>query len=170
MTQDDAFRSFVEDHSRSLLRAAWLMTGDWSSAEDLVQTSLLTTWTHWALITDTEHPERYARQVLTTTYLQSQRRRWRHELPSDRLPVAAEADAGYEQANLRESLRSALQTLPRRQRAALVLRYFLDYSEAQAAEALGCSAGAVKSYTSKGASRLRAAGVLDSVFDGRSAK
>ncbi|HZZ95489.1 MAG TPA: sigma factor [Jatrophihabitantaceae bacterium] len=77
------FHAYVDAHSRALLRAGWLLTGDWSSAEDLVQTALAAAWPRWASLAT---PDAYVRRVMTTTYLRWQRRRWTGEIPT--------ADAG----------------------------------------------------------------------------
>jgi RNA polymerase sigma factor (sigma-70 family) len=69
------------------------------------------------------------------------------------------ADA-YHEVDLRESVRRALVTLPARQRAVIVLRYFDDLSEAETAAALGCSVGAVKSHASRALARLRDSSLL----------
>ncbi|HTZ45505.1 MAG TPA: SigE family RNA polymerase sigma factor [Jatrophihabitans sp.] len=143
---------FVSTHSRSLLRAAWLLTGDWATAEDLVQTTLIATWRRWEAI---DSPEIYVRRVLTNTYLSSRRRRWTGERPVADLPELPGPDA-YGSSDTRHALTAALATLPAQQRAVVVLRYFLDLSEAQAAASLGCSVGNVKSQSSRALAKLRA--------------
>lgn len=156
-TEPDGFRDFVVARQRALLRTAWLLTGDWQLAEDLVQTALAKTWPHWDRVSYDGNPEAYVRRVLVTTYATWWRRRWRNEIPTSELPeLAASADA-YTMADLRDALARLLPTLPRRQRAVLVLRYYDDLSEAQTAELLGCSVGTVKSQAWKALSRLRAA-------------
>jgi RNA polymerase sigma-70 factor (sigma-E family) len=153
MTQEPAgFREFVDTNSRGLLRAAWLLTGDWAAAEDLVQSALAAAWPHWESI-DTS-PAAYVRRVLTTTFLRWQRRRWTGEVATGELPEVWALDSS-EQLAERRVLLDALATLPRQQRAALVLRYFADQSEAETAAAMGCSVGAVKSHTSRAVARLR---------------
>jgi RNA polymerase sigma-70 factor (sigma-E family) len=156
--------AFIDTHSRSLLRSAWLLTGNWASAEDLVQTALLRSWLRWDSIT-TQTPEVYVRQVLMNTYLSSRRRRWNDERPSGRLPERAAADA-YQTSDLRQSLNAALAELPARQRAMVVLRYFNDLSEADTARTLGCSVGNVKSQTSRALAKLRAAQTLQFLLEG----
>lgn len=149
MREPDGFGEFVAANSRSLLRAAWLLTGEWAAAEDLVQTALVAAWPRWASVTD---PRAYVRRVMTTTYLRWQRRRWTGELAAGSLPESATDPDDVES---RRVLLDALATLPRQQRAAIVLRYFADLSESDTAAALGCSVGAAKSHTSRAMAKLR---------------
>ncbi len=149
MREPDGFGEFVAAHSRALLRAAWLLTGDWSAAEDLVQTALAAAWPRWATI---GNPSGYVHRVMTTTYLRWQRRRWTGEVATESVP---EVETGSGDPESRRVLLDALSTLPRQQRAAIVLRYFADLSEADTAAALGCSVGAVKSHTSRAVAKLR---------------
>jgi RNA polymerase sigma-70 factor (sigma-E family) len=155
MDEPEGFRDFVASRSRPLLRSAWLLTGDWALAEDLVQTALASTWVRWARVVRKDAPELYVRKVMVTTYLSWRRRRWHGELPAQVLPESAVGTDLMADADLRESLRVELAGLPRRQRAVLVLRYFDDLTEVQAAAILGCSVGTVKSQTSRALARLR---------------
>ena len=155
MDEPDGFREFVASRSRPLLRSAWLLTGDWALAEDLVQSALATTWVRWARIIRRDAPESYVRRVIVSTYLSWSRRRWHGELPSRRLPDdLASADAMGD-VDLLESVRLELDRLPARQRAVLVLRYFDDLTEVQTAQILGCSVGTVKSQASRALAKLR---------------
>jgi RNA polymerase sigma-70 factor (sigma-E family) len=147
------FRAYVDGHSRALLRAGWLLTGDWGLAEDLVQTALAAAWPKWASITTS--PEAYVHRIMTTTYLRWQRRRWTGEIATEQLPELV-ADDAVDRLAGRRVLLDALSTLSPQQRAAVVLRYFADLSEADTASAMGCSAGAVKSHTARAIARLRA--------------
>jgi RNA polymerase sigma-70 factor (sigma-E family) len=149
------FDDFVASNSRRLLRSAWLLTGNWSSAEDLVQIALLSTWRRWDQV-ELELPFAYTRRVLVNSYLSGRRRRWRDEWSVAEVPETAGSYADdLAGADLRESLRSALAALPSKQRAAVVLRYFEDLSEPQTAQLLGCSVGNVKSQTSRALAKLR---------------
>ena len=146
------FSEFVATRQRGLLRAAWLLTGDWAAAEDLVQTALVRAWPHWRRLTDEAAAEAYVRRVMLNSYLSARRRRWRGETPTAALP---ERPAPESDADLRGALVDAVRRLPRRQRAVVVLRFFDDLTEAQAASVLGCSVGTVKSQTSKALAGLR---------------
>lgn len=148
----EGFPEFVDGSYRPLLRSAWLLTGEWASAEDLVQTALAATWTHWA--TARQAPVAYTRRVMTRTYLRWRARRWNGEVACADLPEGAAADPTDDVAARRDLL-AALATLTPQQRAAVVARYFADLSEADTAAALGCSVGAVKSHLARALARLR---------------
>ena len=159
MDEPDGFREFVAARSRALLRTAWLLTGDWAIAQDLVQTALAKTWPAWSRITRTDDPEVYVRRVLVTTYATWWRRRWRAETPVGDLPEPVAADA-YEESDRRAVVAAALASLTRGQRAVVVLRYFDDLTEAQTAAALGCSVGTVKSQHARALAALRTSSSL----------
>lgn len=146
------FDEFVATRQRGLLRAAWLLTGDWAAAEDLVQTAFVRAWPHWRRLDDERAAEAYVRRVMLNAYLSARRRRWRGETPTADLPEHAAPAAD---ADLRGALVEAVRRLPRRQRAVVVLRFFDDLTEAQTASVLGCSVGTVKSQTSKALAGLR---------------
>jgi len=154
---------FIGRNSRVLLRSAWLLTGNWASAEDLVQTSLLQSWLHWDAI-KADAPDVYVRRVLMNTFLSGQRRRWTRERPMAELPDRAAADE-LGSTELRHVIWRALSGLPAKQRAVVVLRYFDDLSEAQAARVLDCSVGTVKSQTSRALARLRSIPELQSLLE-----
>lgn len=159
----EEFREFVASRSSALLRAGWLLTGDWAAAEDLAQTALAAAWPRWAKLRP-DTTEAYVRKVMLTTYLRWKRRRWSGEIATETLPDIPGPDATGD-VELRESLRAALDDLSPQQRAAVVLRYFLDLSEADAAEALNCSTGSIKTHTSRALTRLRGHASLTHLFD-----
>ena len=154
---------FIDQNSRLLLRSAWLLTGNWASAEDLVQTSLLQSWLHWDEI-KADTPDFYVRRVLMNTFLSGQRRRWTRERPTAGLPDRPGTDE-LTSSELRVVIWRALSGLPARQRAVVVLRYFNDLTEAQTAEALQCSVGTVKSQASRALARLRSIPELQSLLE-----
>jgi len=157
------FDQFVAD-SDGLLRAASLITWDASEAGDLVQECLFRVARRWPRVRKMDHPAAYARTVLVHLALDEGKRRAlrRAELQEaaagridEREDDAAARVLGRVEASA--DLLQALGELPPRQRVALVLRYFEDLSEAEAAEAMGCSVGTVKSTTSRALERLRSA-------------
>ncbi|CAA9274535.1 MAG: putative RNA polymerase sigma factor [uncultured Corynebacteriales bacterium] len=151
MADRGTFDEFVATRSQVLLRTAYLLTGERASAEDLLQTALAKSWFAWGRIDGA--PEPYVRRVLATTYATWWRRRWRAEYPTGELPeTPVPGDSSVED---RDALWRALGTLPRRQRAVIVLRYYEDLSEAQTAAALGVSVGTVKSQASRALAALR---------------
>ena len=164
MSESEAFVELVTANNRELLRAAWLLTGNWASAEDLLQTTLTKAWQNWTKVAHADEPVAYVRRILVNTHLKLAARRWRAELPFAVLPDRPARD-GTADSDLRGGLAKALAGLPPRQRAVVVLRYLCDLSEAQTAETLGCSIGTVKAHASRAMATLRTnptlAGLLD---------
>ena len=152
--EEAGFHEFVASRSASLLRTAYLVVGDHQLAQDLVQESLVKTYMAWRRLRDVRNAEAYARRVIVTTSISWRRRRSFHERPVEVLPeiiVADLADVIAAEADLWTQLHA----LPPRQRAAVVLRYCEDLSEAQTAELMGCSVGSVKRHASNGLAKLR---------------
>jgi RNA polymerase sigma-70 factor (sigma-E family) len=151
----EGFAQFVVARERALQRTAWLLTGDWALAEDLVQTALVRSWPRWERIRRRDDPEMYVRRVMVNTWASWSRRRWRGERAWAALPDGpAPGDVAAEVA-VRMAVRSALASLTSRERAVLVLRVFDDLSEVQVAQVLGCAVGTVKSTMARAATRLR---------------
>lgn len=150
----DTFAAFVHARGPALRRTAFLLTGDWSAAEDLVQTALAKSYLRWRRIRH-DDPEGYVRRIIVTTHATWWRRRWRGETPTAEVPDRAAGDE-WHAVDDRLALASALTRLTPRQRAVIVLRFHEDLTEVAAAAALGCSVGTVKSQTSKALARLRA--------------
>ena len=148
------FRDFVLAGYQRLTRTAYLLCGDRHEAEDLVQTALARAALAWHRLDAA--PDAYVRKILLNVFRSSRSRRWRQEIPVDAVPDRGLADAASTMDD-RDLLRRALAALPPRQRAAVVLRFYEDLSEHQAAAVLGCSLGTVKSLTSRGLQRLRRA-------------
>jgi RNA polymerase sigma-70 factor (sigma-E family) len=151
---EDDFRDFVTARSAALLRTAYLLAGDWATAEDLLQTALTKTYLAWKRLGQIEAVEPYARRVLVNTATSWWRRRWHGERPTEFLPERAAPDRLDEQLE-RDALWRHVKALPARQRAVLVLRFYEDMSEAQTAAMLNISAGTVKSQTSRALGTLR---------------
>jgi RNA polymerase sigma-70 factor (sigma-E family) len=156
------FDRFVADAGDGLLRAAYLMTWDLADAEDLVQECLFKVARRWPRVRKMEHPAAYARTVLVHRALDEGKHRTRRRVELAEASAIVleqhEDDAAARVLGRVEAsadLMQALGELPPRQRVALVLRYFEDLSEADVAEAMGCSVGTVKSTTSRALERLR---------------
>lgn len=158
------FAAFVAAHQRNLQRTAWLLTGDWDAAEDLVQTVLAKTWRHWSRVYAADEPMAYVRRTLVNAFISDWRRRWRGERPTELVPDTLVDDA-TDGVALRLSLQQALSRLPRRQRAVLVLRFFQDLTEPQVAETLGCAVGTVKSTGAKALEHLRSDPAVADLLD-----
>jgi RNA polymerase sigma-70 factor (sigma-E family) len=148
------FRDYVTARGPALLRAAYLLTGNWADAEDLVQAALAKTYLAWDRIEDMGAVDGYVRRAMINTHISWWRRRKFEEYPTDEMPDQVVADhAGH--SDLQESLRRAVDRLPQRMRAAVLLRYYEDMTEAEVADALGVSLGTVKSTVSRAVAKLR---------------
>jgi RNA polymerase sigma-70 factor (sigma-E family) len=151
---DVEFADWMAARQTALVRTAYLLTGSQHAAEDLVQTTLTKLYLAWGRITDHEHVDAYARRALVNEHRSTWRRATR------RLEVLAEAppETGHEPATYdgeREAVWAFVQSLPPRQRAVIVLRYYEDLSEAETASLLGISTGTVKSQASRALAALR---------------
>jgi len=153
MTND--FDSFFRGRAPALLRTAYLLTGDRHLAEDLVQDALARTYRSWRRLADGGNPEAYARRVMYHLQVSVWRRRRVVETMPGELPERAGHGDHAQNAVERLALRRALQSLPARQRAVIVLRYFEDHSEQETADILNCRVGTVKSHTARALRRLR---------------
>jgi RNA polymerase sigma-70 factor (sigma-E family) len=147
------FEEFVAARYTALLRTAYLLTQDRGLAEDLVQTALAKCWLGWKRIRY-DDPGPYVHRVLVNTYTAWWRRRWNSEYPTEELPQGGGPVPDHA-VDDRADLADALRRLPRRMRAVVVLRFYEDLSEAETARILGCSAGTVKSQTSRALAKLR---------------
>lgn len=169
--RDGEFQSFMIGRWPRLMRTAFLLTGEQHAAEDLVQSTLEKAFVAWRRVGSADDPEAYVRRVMINLHARRHRRRLKEFLAprDDSGPVREIADTGdrIAQADDRRALLTALAQLPARQREAVVLRYWEDLSETQAAEAMGCSVGTVKSNAAKGIAKLRAIpGLAETVTQG----
>ena len=159
------FAQFVEARQRALQRTAWLLTGDWAAAEDLVQTALVRSWPRWERINRRDDPEIYVRRAMVNTWASWRRRRWWGERATAAVPeVQAVGDVAAEVA-VRVTVQGALRSLTARQRAVLVLRVFDDLPEAQVAQVLDCAVGTVKSTLAHALAKLREDPALAGLMD-----
>jgi RNA polymerase sigma-70 factor (sigma-E family) len=158
MADESDFDEFVVTRSPALLRSAYLLVQDEGRAEDLVQTALTKAWFAWKRIDD---PEASVRRIMATTSASWWRRRWNRETPTDQ-PHATHLAMEADQPEKAHDLWVAIGHLPPRQRAAVVLRYLEDRTEADTAYLLGCSVGTVKSQCAKALAKLRSDGALAS--------
>jgi RNA polymerase sigma-70 factor (sigma-E family) len=136
---------------------ALVLTGNRADAEDLVQAALAKTYLAWARIHKTHNRatlDNYVRRAMVNTHISWWRQRKLEEYPTDELPDQAVADHASD-SDLADSVRRALDRLPQRMRAAVMLRYFEDMTEPEVAAALGISLGTVKSTVSRAVAKLR---------------
>jgi len=155
------FSEFAHSRWRGLVRLGYAVTGDRDLAQDLAQTALANAYASWPRVRKADDPDAYLRRIVLNAHRGSFRKRRvterLTEYPPDTLvPVPDPAS----QHGDRATVIAALGTLPRRQREVLVLRYWLDLTEAQTAATLGCSVGNVKSLASRGLSKLRGSAEL----------
>jgi RNA polymerase sigma-70 factor (sigma-E family) len=166
-TDDRGFREYVTKRSNSLLRTAYLLTGNRADAEDLVQAALAKTYLAWDRIEDRGALDGYVRRAMVNTHISWWRRRRLDEYPTDDIPDRAVADHATGDSDLQDTLRRAIDRLPQRMRAAVMLRYYEDMTEAEVADALGVSLGTVKSTVSRAVAKLRIdAELLAELFSG----
>jgi RNA polymerase sigma-70 factor (sigma-E family) len=158
---DGDFTAYVETQIPSLRRVAFLLCQDWHRADDLTQTALTRLYVHWRRASQAENRDAYLRAILLNVYLAEQRTSWwKRTDPQPESDLDHEEPAGRGAAPDLDALldlRAAMKDLPPRRRAAVVLRYYCDLTVEQTAELLGCTAGTVKSQTSKALAQLREA-------------
>jgi RNA polymerase sigma-70 factor (sigma-E family) len=153
-TRDADFSAYMAARQPALLRTAYLLTGDRHTAEDLVQTALAKLYLSWDRVQRHESLDGYVRRILVNEHNSLWRRAWkRSEFSSDVVPEGAVSDV-YDDGQAGE-VWAAVQTLPRKQRAVIVLRYYEQLSEAEIAHTLGISTGTVKSQASRALATLR---------------
>ncbi|MGX4732687.1 SigE family RNA polymerase sigma factor [Kitasatospora griseola] len=161
---DDEFRAFIVGAWPWLLRTAYLLTGDQHAAEDLAQSAAERTCAAWSKVRRADDPHSYVRRIMINQHA----RRWRRRAPEvlvESVPDTAGREDGYARSDQRRVLMAALAALPPRQRQAVVLRHWEDLTDSQAAAAMGCSTGAVRSHAAKGIARLRHTAGLKELTD-----
>jgi RNA polymerase sigma-70 factor (sigma-E family) len=158
-----AFDAFVRARMLALLRFAHALTGDPHTAADLVQDALERTGVRWAKLRRTDDPEAYVRRAIVN----GRTSRWRKLRRESLVDAVPEPRSHVDPATHDADLWRLLSTLPPRQRAVLVLRYYEDMSEEQIARTLGCAPGTVKSQSSKALAKLRTALAADETYAAR---
>ncbi len=157
------FERFVAERGRHLWRAAWLLVADDHHAEDLVQIALTKTYGRYSSLNDDRKFEAYVRTTIYRTFVSWWRlKSWKAESLRAEMP---EATGGVSSNDLRIDVLRALDSLPRMQRAVLVLRFFEDRSTAEVSETLGIAEGTVKRYVHRGCAALRTSPFLLEVGD-----
>jgi len=153
-TAAPTYEEYVAARWTALYRTAYLLTGSHVDAEDLAQSTLVKAYRSWNRITATASPDAYVRRIMTNTFISSRRPlRVARERLVDRVPEHPAAPEDGELDRMR--LWPYIVSLPPKQRAVIVLRYYEDLTEQQIADALGCSPGTVKSNASLALQSLR---------------
>ncbi len=150
------FDGFVQARTDSLLSTAFLLTRNASEAEELVQDTLVALYPQWSKVLAADSELAYVRRALVNRFLNRRRSKAGREVVTDVVPERPDQRDFSTVLDDRDQLRRALAGLPARQRAAIVLRYFHDYTDQQAADAMGCRIGTVRSLISRALASLRA--------------
>ena len=152
---EPGFVEFVGARSAALFRTAVLIVGDRHAAEDLVQSALERAYRHWGRVSKMDAPEAYVRRILAN--LAVEHFRAAAARPVELLDHDGAGPDVYPDLDEHDAVIRVLRELPPRMRAVLVLRYFDDLTEVQAAEVLGITVGTVKSQSSRALAKLREA-------------
>ncbi|HEY6494713.1 MAG TPA: SigE family RNA polymerase sigma factor [Trebonia sp.] len=150
---DEEFDSFMRGRWPAMVRLGYALTGDTGHAEDLAQAAFARAYASWSRVRRAGDPDAYVRRIVINTHRSRFRKhRVAEELRADLTDSPGGQQPGPEE---RSELLDALSRLGPRQRAVVVLRYWLDLSEAETAAALNCSVGTVKSQASRALAALR---------------
>ncbi|WP_367135427.1 SigE family RNA polymerase sigma factor [Saccharothrix sp. HUAS TT1] len=148
-----SFEDFATRQVTPLLRYATVLTGDPHLAQDVVQECLLRAQQRWARIAAVDVPSAYVKRMVTNEFLSRRRRRRTHVPLHGVDPSTPDPSHHYDE---REAMLQRIDKLPRKQKAAVVLRYYEGCDDAEIAEVLNCSQGTVRSHISRALSTLRA--------------
>jgi RNA polymerase sigma-70 factor (sigma-E family) len=157
MPDDAAFERFVRQHTATLHRTAFLLTGNRYSAEELLQDTLTRLYPKWQKVLDADAGLAYVRRSLVNRFVSGARS------PAARAESMWELPDSWDGRDVSETVATAntiwqlLGGLPPRQRAAVVMRYFHDMSDPDIADVLGCRPVSVRSLVSRGISAMRTA-------------
>lgn len=151
----EEFAAYFRARRDAVRRTAFLLCGDWHRADDHAQAAFVALHRHWRRIRDREALDGWMRRTLVRAVVDESRRPWRRERSAP-VPERGIADRTDSVAT-REALVQGLRSVPARQRAVLVLRFFDGLDVAETAEVMRCSTGTVKSQTAHGLAALRAA-------------
>jgi RNA polymerase sigma-70 factor (sigma-E family) len=152
VTEQD-FDEYAAARWPSLVRSAVFLGSSVEEAQDLAQTTLIRCHVAWSKVQRADDRDAYVFRILLNCLRDSRRRRWTGERPTERLPEAADRDRVHD-VDVADAVHRALAGLTPDQRAAVVLRIFVDLSEQQTAEVLGLALGTVKSRLSRALTRL----------------
>ena len=159
---DEEFREFMRGRWPAMVRLAYGLTGDLGHAEDVAQAAFARAYASWSRVARTGDPDAYVRRIV----INENNSRFRRRRVAERLVDAVPEPSGRRAADTADALGDsqalmrALRRLGPRQRAVVVLRFWMDMSEAETAAALGCSVGTVKSQASRALAALRGSAEL----------
>jgi RNA polymerase sigma-70 factor (sigma-E family) len=150
-----SFEAFVSEHAGRLLRLAYLITDNHHDAEELLQEALINVHRHWRRVRRAEDVVSYCRRILVNQHLSNKRRKRIATTPVDEFEAMPAAGVLQDEIVERERLRTALLSLPVRQRTVVVLRYYENLDTSVIAELLGISQSTVRSNLARGLAALR---------------
>lgn len=150
----EEFETYVTERGPALLRMAQSLTSNHADAEDLLQAALVKTFFAWDRIANPQARDGYVRRAMVNTQISEWRRRHLEVYPTDEIPEQRVDDPTW-RSDLADVVSRAIDRLPERQRATVVLRYYEDLTEAQIARELGITVGTVKSTLSRAVDKLR---------------
>jgi RNA polymerase sigma-70 factor (sigma-E family) len=153
--EEDDFHAYVSVRLERWRRTAYLLCHDWHTADDLVSITVTKLYRHWRKVRAADNRDAYAQRVLSRTWLDESQRPSRREHVQAELPESGWAMP--DRITDRDSLVQLLKALGPKQRAVVILRFYLDYSIEDTAGILGISVGTVKSQSARGLETLRAA-------------
>lgn len=151
---EGGFDAWASARVPALLRFAYVVTGSQAEAEDAVQAALERALPRWERIAQAEDPDAYVRRMVVNAHVSLWRRAARHESPVA-LVVLTDGPDPAEQVTTAEAVRHVCAGLPRRQRAAVALRFFEDRDYPEIAAVLGCSEATARSYVHRALQALR---------------
>ncbi|MCZ3385470.1 MAG: sigma-70 family RNA polymerase sigma factor [Actinomycetia bacterium] len=154
----ESLEGWLAAHGAALLRLAFMLTGSADSAQDLMQDTLVKLHRHWAKVSRADAPLAYAKRVMVNEYTRGAKRRWNTAQVLVQDPASFETPrSGAFETELveRDRLWLLIGQLPNAERAAVVLRFYEDLSDRQAAELLGCRPSTVRANASRALARLR---------------
>jgi RNA polymerase sigma-70 factor (sigma-E family) len=151
--RDAEFTEYMSARMLALRRLARLLCQDWTRADDLLQAAMTKTYEHWSKAARADNTDAYVRAIVVREFVRERRASWAQRVSlTDQPPERAVGAPDHERIL---DLQAAVAALPPRQRAVLVLRYYCDLNVYQAAQALDCTPGTVKSQTAKALHALR---------------
>ncbi len=155
-SREDEFDAYVRRLERSLLRTAYLLTGDSHDAEELVQTALTALYRSWDKVRDPESLDGYVRRFMVNAHNSAWPKPWRRREVSSAGLVAGTVDQTAPDPDTRKALTALIKALPPKQRTVIVLRYYEDLPATAIADLLGVSPGTVRSQANRAIATLRA--------------
>ena len=161
-SHDEDFTAYAAGRWTHLVRSAVLLGCSYADAEDVAQTALVKTWSHWPRVSRSAEPDAYVYRIMVNALFTTRRRKWWGEQPTAD-PPERRTDDDTTHVDTRDAVVGALRELPLKQRQVLVLRYVADLTEQATADVLGVALGTVKSRASRGLAALDPAYLTDFV-------